>query len=221
MSRSPGWARRILRSWASSLRHRGCSGAAKAPPAAPCAIPSESAAAKQRCGRPRDPTPRPEFDPVDLTPTAEALEALVRLLLRKEIFTPDELAEELRNAKIGSFDFAIRAARPFLRLAVIASRDLARVQEFARNFRLRRGLRRLPRSSFSASAHRKFCRPARRWRRAPQDDARACPRERSARLHTAGNSAYHPPESTRSRAAINPSVEFPATRSTCLSSSAR
>lgn len=38
--------------------------------------------------------------PLDLTPTAEALEALVRLLLRKEIFTPDELAEELEKSKI-------------------------------------------------------------------------------------------------------------------------
>jgi hypothetical protein len=38
--------------------------------------------------------------PLDLTPTAEALEALVRLLLRKEIFTQDELTEELEKLKI-------------------------------------------------------------------------------------------------------------------------
>jgi hypothetical protein len=38
--------------------------------------------------------------PLDLTPTAEALEALVRLLLRKEIFTLGELAEELEKSKI-------------------------------------------------------------------------------------------------------------------------
>jgi hypothetical protein len=39
-------------------------------------------------------------NPLDLTPTAEALEALVRLLLRKEIFTQGELAEELEKSKI-------------------------------------------------------------------------------------------------------------------------
>ncbi len=39
-------------------------------------------------------------DTLDLTPTAEALEALVRLLLRKEIFTRGELTEELEKFKI-------------------------------------------------------------------------------------------------------------------------
>jgi hypothetical protein len=38
--------------------------------------------------------------PLDLTPTAEALEALVRLLLRKGIVTQDELVEELEKRKI-------------------------------------------------------------------------------------------------------------------------
>ena len=39
-------------------------------------------------------------DSLDLAPTAEALEALVRLLIRKEVFTPGELAEELEKFKI-------------------------------------------------------------------------------------------------------------------------
>jgi hypothetical protein len=41
-----------------------------------------------------------ESDTLDLSPTAETLEALVRLLLRKGIFTQGELAEELEKAKI-------------------------------------------------------------------------------------------------------------------------
>jgi hypothetical protein len=39
-------------------------------------------------------------NPLDLTPAAEALDALVRLLLRKEIFTRRELGEELEKSKI-------------------------------------------------------------------------------------------------------------------------
>jgi hypothetical protein len=41
-----------------------------------------------------------ESDTLDLSPTAETLEALVRLLLKKGIFTQGELAEELEKAKI-------------------------------------------------------------------------------------------------------------------------
>jgi hypothetical protein len=41
-----------------------------------------------------------ESGSLDLSPTADALDALVRLLLRKEIFTQGELAEELEKAKI-------------------------------------------------------------------------------------------------------------------------
>lgn len=39
-------------------------------------------------------------DALDLTPTADALEALVRLLIRKEVFTLGELAEELEKFKV-------------------------------------------------------------------------------------------------------------------------
>ena len=41
-----------------------------------------------------------DSDHLDLSPTGEALDALVRLLLRKEIFTRGELAEELEKSKI-------------------------------------------------------------------------------------------------------------------------
>jgi hypothetical protein len=41
-----------------------------------------------------------DSDSLDLSPTAEALDALVRLLLHKEIFTRSELSEELEKSKI-------------------------------------------------------------------------------------------------------------------------
>src|SRR5271154_385584 len=41
-----------------------------------------------------------DSDYLDLSPAGEALDALVRLLLRKEIFTRGELAEELEKSKI-------------------------------------------------------------------------------------------------------------------------
>jgi hypothetical protein len=41
-----------------------------------------------------------ESDSLDLSPTAEALDALVRLLLHKEIFTRGELAQELEKSKV-------------------------------------------------------------------------------------------------------------------------
>jgi len=41
-----------------------------------------------------------DSDSLDLSPTAEALDALVRLLLRKEVFTRCDLAEELEKSKI-------------------------------------------------------------------------------------------------------------------------
>ncbi len=41
-----------------------------------------------------------ESDSLDLSPTGEALDALVRLLLHKEVFTRGELAEELEKSKI-------------------------------------------------------------------------------------------------------------------------
>ena len=66
-----------------------------------------------------------------------------------------------------------------------------------------------------------FARQVRRSPLALRDNAPACPRARWARRRRAGSSACRLRESTRSRAASNPSVEFPAIRSTCLSSSAR
>lgn len=41
-----------------------------------------------------------ESESLDLSPTAEALDALVRLLLHKEIFTRGELAQELEKSKV-------------------------------------------------------------------------------------------------------------------------
>lgn len=41
-----------------------------------------------------------DSESLDLSPTGEALEALVRLLLHKEVFTRGELAEELEKSKI-------------------------------------------------------------------------------------------------------------------------
>jgi PilZ domain len=62
-------------------------------------------AAKQAPSRPAPPraNPRsqvPSAATIDLSTTAESLDALVRLLLRKQIFTPGELTEELEKAKI-------------------------------------------------------------------------------------------------------------------------
>ena len=82
-----------------------------APPTAegPVAVKAASQPAPQRqAAPPREAAPRVTArsyasagdDALDLTPTAEALEALVRLLIRKEIFTVRELAEELEKSKI-------------------------------------------------------------------------------------------------------------------------
>ena len=45
-------------------------------------------------------TPTAESGSFDLSPTAEALDAVVRLLLSKGVFTQGELAEVLEKAKI-------------------------------------------------------------------------------------------------------------------------
>jgi hypothetical protein len=76
--------------------------------------PAQAADPPDRAAPPRPTAPVPEIEaspstrsyatddanPLDLTPTAEALEALVRLLMRKELFTQEELVEELEKSRI-------------------------------------------------------------------------------------------------------------------------
>jgi hypothetical protein len=83
-----------------------------APPTSDAAVPAKAPPTRTapfRHSAPlRESTTRPasrsygatESESLDLSPTAEALDALVRLLLHKEIFTRGELAQELEKSKV-------------------------------------------------------------------------------------------------------------------------